>query len=160
MNQYPARKYRYIWDVLYIKCSKCWIEKSVDFFPKMKNRKFWVRNDCKECHNEYYRNFHKENKERLWKYKKKHDTQKSRELGIDWDAIHKKTRAMINKLWIRPEVCSICWKWDKIIAHHPDYNKIYEVVFCCKPCHRLIHEWKIEVKDKDITILNGNPEAN
>ena len=153
MNQYLARERRYIWDVLYIKCSKCWIEKPVDCFPKHNKWKFWVRNDCKECRNKYHRDFHRANKERLKEYKKKHDENKSLIFGINWDAIHKKTRRMIDKLWARPKECVICWQTAKIIAHHPDYNKTYEIVFCCKSCHRLIHEWLIEVENRHITTL-------
>ena len=71
--------------------------------------------------------------------------------------IQRRTRYLIDKLWIRPKECSICWyALSKIVAHHPDYNKPYEVVFCCNSCHRLIHLWELNVEDKYITNLNCN----
>lgn len=57
--------------------------------------------------------------------------------------IHQKTYRIIKSLWIRPSSCSICWYEWTVIAHHPDYKKIYEVVFCCPSCHKLIHSWDI-----------------
>lgn len=60
--------------------------------------------------------------------------------------IHNKTAKMIRKLWIRPETCPICWYEWRIIAHHPDYNKPNEIVFCCQICHDNIHKEKISVE--------------
>lgn len=68
--------------------------------------------------------------------------------------IHAKVSRLIKKLWIRPKECPICWYIsDKIIAHHPDYNKPYEVVFCCNSCHKLIHLWELELKEEYISTL-------
>lgn len=59
-----------------------------------------------------------------------------------------KSKRIINKLWIRPNKCPICWKDEfRIEAHHPDYNKWNEIVFCCKSCHLLIHSWRIKCPD-------------
>ncbi len=44
-----------------------------------------------------------------------------------------------NKL-TRPETCSICGQTDcKIQAHHWDYDKPLDVVWCCIQCHNDIH---------------------
>ena len=153
MNQYLAREYRYEWDILYLKCSKCWEYKTIDCFSKDKRLKFWVRNQCKECRKKECREYHTKNKEKIAKRSKEHNKKMSDKIWTERDKLHKKTRDIINKLWARPNKCPICWGWGEIIAHHPDYNKIYEVVFCCKSCHNLIHNWTIEIKDKYITIL-------
>ena len=68
--------------------------------------------------------------------------------------IQRRTRYLINKLGIRPKQCPICWyKTDKVVAHHPSYDKQYEIVFCCNSCHRLIHLWELIVKKEYITVL-------
>lgn len=58
--------------------------------------------------------------------------------------VYKTTDKVIKELWIRPSICPICWAERKIEAHHPDYNKPYEVVFCCNVCHQRIHHWWFE----------------
>lgn len=69
---------------------------------------------------------------------------------------HKKTRYWINKLWIRPSSCTICWKETTIIAHHPDYNKRNKVVFCCHSCHNYIHNGTIQCPEP-IDLINIPP---
>lgn len=61
-----------------------------------------------------------------------------------YNPIHLKTEREIAKLWIRPIKCPICWMDNRIIAHHTDYSKPYEIVFCCQICHDKIHKNKIE----------------
>lgn len=71
-------------------------------------------------------------------------------------AIHQKTSYLIRKLWIRPKECSICWyNSNKIVAHHPDYNKIYDVIFCCNSCHKLIHSWEINPQNHIVHICDS-----
>lgn len=153
MNQYPAREYRYEWGILYIKCAECWIEKTVDAFPKKKNCKFWVRRKCKECYKKQEREYRIRNKDKIAKYSGEHSKKMSDKIWARrWD-FHQKTRRIIDRLWIRPSTCCICWWWGEIVAHHPSYDKIYEVVFCCKSCHNLIHNWTIKIEDKHITTL-------
>lgn len=69
--------------------------------------------------------------------------------------IQLRVRRRINKLWIRPDTCPICWYKSDIVAHHPDYNKRYEIVFCCKSCHRFIHNGTIECPET-IDVLHYN----
>lgn len=68
--------------------------------------------------------------------------------------IHVKTSKFIRKLWIRPDKCAICWNEWVIVAHHPDYNKWNEIVFCCVSCHRNIHNWVLSVDKNKILTLN------
>ena len=55
------REHRYEWDVLYIKCPKCWERKPIDAFSKNSKRTFWIQSKCKECHRKY----HIANKEKI-----------------------------------------------------------------------------------------------
>lgn len=38
----------------------------------------------------------------------------------------------------RPEFCSICLTHKKIEAHHKDYSKPLDVVWVCRPCHKVL----------------------
>lgn len=55
------REHRYEWDILYIKCPKCWERKPIDAFSKSSKRTFWIQSKCKECHRKY----HIANKEKI-----------------------------------------------------------------------------------------------
>lgn len=62
-----------------------------------------------------------------------------------YSLIHRKAREVINRLWIRPKVCPICWlDIFNIEAHHPNNDIRNEIVFCCKGCHKKIHSWKLQ----------------
>lgn len=76
-----------------------------------------------------------------------------------YSPIHQSVCRLIKKLWIRPKCCPICWYESKPIAHHPDYSKPYEIIFCCNSCHRLIHLWQIEI-DKNTIIKLCESEWN
>jgi len=71
--------------------------------------------------------------------------------------IRTKTERLINKLWIRPDECSICgWKC-KTQAHHPDHNKRNEIIFVCQRCHSRLDSWWFECpQEKIIDLLSFN----
>ena len=75
-----------------------------------------------------------------------------------YEPIRQKSKRLISKLWIRPNVCPLCWNEKfRIEAHHPDYNKWNEIVFCCKSCHLLIHSWKIKCPETiDLCLVKWN----
>lgn len=78
---------------------------------------------------------HKIKKKKEWVY----DRPKENRATFHW-----RTYDFINKYWLRPNVCQICWAKRRINAHHPSYDKRYEVVFCCSKCHINIHAWNIK----------------
>lgn len=112
----------------------------------------WFSNSCKKCSNEA--------RNRLWKNpevshranKKYYETHKEKILSNNYkrwkekwyDNVHSATRKKVARLWIRPDSCPICWDKCRIVAHHPDYNDRFLIVFCCDSCHRNIHNWNIE----------------
>jgi len=51
----------------------------------------------------------------------------------------------INKKGDRPQSCPICKREGATLAHHEDYSKPLEVVFCCYVCHKKIHNKKLAV---------------
>ena len=40
---------------------------------------------------------------------------------------------------IRPEICQKCNKSGRTEAHHPDYSKVFDVLWLCKRCHGKEH---------------------
>lgn len=136
-------------------CSKCKREfpTTKEYRYTSKTTKDWWYSPCKECKNKYFSTYHQtewyrelrkirinNNWEHIYKTRK--------EKNHNW--IYKRTKRAVDEIW-RPNVCPICRKeWD-IQTHHVDYNKWYEIVFCCTRCHNDIHLWKI--KDYKITNL-------
>lgn len=117
----------------------------------------------REEHLDKIMEYREKNKERLaqkniewWVYKRRREKyysthkdqylqrKRERKKEMGYEPIHTKTSKFIRKLWIRPKLCPICWTTWKVEAHHPDYNKWYEVVFCCTKCHQRIHNWWFE----------------
>lgn len=72
------------------------------------------------------------------------ETNKLRRINKWYGKAHSITKYYIDKYNIRPDTCPICWESTVIVAHHPDYNKELEIVFCCNRCHNNIHTWLIE----------------
>ena len=48
-------------------------------------------------------------------------------------------RAVKNDILIKPNKCTLCFKEEKIEAHHPNYDKPLEVVWLCRSCHGKVH---------------------
>lgn len=160
-----CREYKYVWDVLYLKCTKCWERKTKDAFHKSKIMKFWVKAKCKDCRkylSREYRKSHKDivkrynsiynksHKEYLSKYNNYLDEMHSDDLWFSWSSFHEKTKYYVLKHKLRPYKCSICWECGMIETHHPSYNSFDEwskVVFCCRRCHKNIHAWNIKCPD-------------
>lgn len=40
----------------------------------------------------------------------------------------------------RPDHCTICLVPGRPHAHHPDYSRPLDVIWCCLSCHRAIHK--------------------
>ncbi len=106
------------------------------------------RSKIKELERQYY-NLHKE--ETKIRIRRRNDE-------TWYEPVRQKSKRLIAKLWIRPSSCPLCWyKKFRIEAHHPDYNKRNEIVFCCKSCHQLIHSWKIRCPQTiDLCLIKGN----
>ena len=135
-------------------CKVCWIDKEDTrenwYFNKWK--RFWLK--CKQCTLEWRKSEHERAMAREIDRKRYHNNQSRKTyISKNWNErrkrkwyawIHLRTERRIVKLWIRPDACPICWDKTRIISHHPDYSKPYEIVFCCQICHDKIHKNKIE----------------
>lgn len=152
---------------LYLKCKECWDFKEINNDNRYKHSAWFmgVLWRCKECikkwrsserervmarkcdNNRYHNNTNRK------KCIFESASRRRKERWLQW--LHSKTEYAIKKLWISISKCSICWKThNRIVAHHPDYSKRYEIVFVCPICHSNIHLWKIQCPTP-IKILKG-----
>ena len=111
-------------------CPMCNEEKKLPEFPKDKNRSNGISSYCKQCKNEWKRS----NATRLYlnvKETRKQNVEYQRKTKV-WRTTNNAVRA--GKL-IRPSICSVCLEEKDIEAHHEDYSKPLEIIWCCKDCH-------------------------
>jgi hypothetical protein len=147
---------------IFLKCKECWEFKELNFENWYKHNQWylWVLWRCKNCILAWRKTEHelsmsrKRDMDRYYNNSKRRDyifkSWAERRRKKWYSKIHAKTERAIKKLGIRPSKCQLCWyKW-RIIAHHPDYNKWNEIVFCCQICHDKIHHNKIT----DYKIIN------
>ena len=140
----------------FLQCKECWEFKEVNYENWYKHKEWylWVLGRCKECILKWRRTEHERemarirdmnrytnNPQRREYIYRKSDERRERKW---YRKTHRKTQWRIAKLKLRPSICPICWYEWRIVAHHPDYNKPYEIVFCCQICHDKIHKNKIE----------------
>ena len=51
--------------------------------------------------------------------------------------------------------CAHCGAKEDIVKHHEDYSKPLDVIFLCRPCHKIVHS-KLTKKDvQEIRQLRG-----
>lgn len=72
----------------------------------------------------------------------KHAVRKWRkENPIKYKATKEVCAAVRSGKLVRPNVCSKCMESNGIIqAHHPDYSKIFDVIWLCYECHKDWHK--------------------
>ena len=146
----------------FLKCKECWEFKEINTENRYAHKQgyLWVLWRCKKCILAWRKTEHELSMARKRDMDRYRNNKKRREyIYKAWNErrkkkwywpIHMKTNRHINKLWIRPDKCPLCgYKW-RIVAHHPDYNKWNEIVFCCQICHDKIHRNKIT----DYNIIN------
>ena len=147
-----SREYKYEWNELYLKCTKCWKWLTTNSFYKSSSKKFWVQTDCKECHRlnrrQYHirnrgednlrsREYYKTNKLRIDELNKKYRLMnrdkiclllknyresRSNDVWFNWNTFHNREKRYVNKFWISKGSCSICWNNKNIVMHHPSYE--------------------------------------
>lgn len=166
-NQHTnPRQYKIVWNVLFIKCNVCWEWLKKEDYPKDKDKLFWVRSNCKKCqkvkmkayHEKWYednkekqrknfRNYHESNKDRILERNKNKVLEHTESIWFDRYKFHDTAKRYVRVHNLRPKQCTICWEFGNIEMHHPSYKSFEEwskVVFCCKKCHRNIHNWYLE----------------
>lgn len=140
----------------FLKCKECNVFKEINNDNRYSHKDgfLWVLWRCKECIKAWRKTEHERKMARERDADRYYNNPKRREYIFKaWKErrkrrgywkIHTKTDRKIKNLWIRPNKCPLCWYEGRIIAHHPNYDKRYEITFCCQICHDKIHRWKIK----------------
>jgi len=110
----------------------------------------------REAYNEWYRKYRKRNREKLRLFNREYNRKYRKIYGYihenNWKFLHqteqkaqKATQRLIKIGKIKKLPCKIC-NSDQSVAHHPDYNNLFEIVWLCKIHHRQYHyRKKLEV---------------
>ncbi len=118
------------------RCGRCGVTKSPEEFNKDKNRKEGVGRWCKECQNQYKRQYYQKHKEDKWekvkKFRKK--AMENSELDMDYTTLHH----YIKKIKPKPEYCEICNKHKplELASKGHTYTKVpFDWKYLCRECH-------------------------
>lgn len=119
------------------------ILKIVGYKTRKKQREYGARRRAtpgyKEKQAEYYRQWYRKNGRnmaeghalKVAEYKKQH--------RLEYNVGHRFYNYVASGVIERPKYCSVCGGDGRINAHHPDYNKPFEVIWCCSSCHKRTH---------------------
>lgn len=97
---------------------KCY-EKTRDSILK-KTKEYFSTIEGKKVHLNAVRKWRQKNRDKMWCYKQV-------------------AKAIKNRLISKPKTCSICGEEKRLQAHHDDYSKPLDIVWCCSSCHKRMH---------------------
>ena len=133
------------------KCFKCKTVKLLEDFYKHPKMFDGHVNKCKTCNKKDVTANREKNIERIREYDRERGKNKERMLAASettraWRKEDKRrlvahssvARAMRNGV-LKRIPCIRCGN-EKSIAHHEDYDKPFEVVWLCQPCHKKRHK--------------------
>lgn len=133
-------------------CNKCKRDLPDESF-NWANRKARKRQTiCRECFSDYNRKRYQKNKDRIRKnieaYRAENPTKvlASRMKTCMKNPTHYNANKVVEQAiiageMIRPDHCSICGcgaDEHRIEAHHENYSKPLDIIWCCTPCHRAL----------------------
>lgn len=137
-------------------CFKCHERKQLSEFYPHKTMRDRHLNKCKECTKRDVRNRFRDPLARphIKAQQRQYDkTKKGREIkrlkAIRYALLHpEKVRArQAARSRLAKEPCSVCGIQSPVEAHHTDYSKPLDVVWYCRPHHRLQHPDYFKVKE-------------
>lgn len=101
----------------------------------IQKNKEWVKNN-RDAHRENCRRSNKKHYEERLDYNTKY-----RKNNPDKYYAHGKISSAIQQgKIIKPNQCEICGAEGRVEAHHNDYSKPMEIIWCCKKCHYKLDE--------------------
>lgn len=113
-------------------CSKCGRSLPLSHFHADGSKASGLASSCRDCKRAY----RQANKHRLL------EAQYARRANNpDYDAKRRAWNALYYALRTgkiaRPDTCEVCGGWfgERIQAHHEDYDRPYDVIWCCSDCH-------------------------
>lgn len=104
-------------------------------------KKAW-RDRHKKERREYQRKYRRQNPELFAGYGASEKTRATQKEYYRKNKKGEQARHLLNQALAKREVerkpCCLCGE-DRTIAHHPDYNKAFDVHWLCRECHGFIH---------------------
>ena len=104
-----------------------------------RHNKEWIDAN-REKHNAYRRKYIREHMDELVDYQKKSRSEHPEKYRANAIINSRIKRGKLT----RPTACEVCGKEGRVEAHHDDYSKPLEVVWCCKSCH-----WKLDEERRE-----------
>ena len=93
----------------------------------------------KEKQAEYYRQWYRDGgRNRAGDYAQK-QTEYRKQHRLEGNVRQRFQNYINSGIIVRSEYCSLCGRYARIIPHHLDYDKPFEVIWCCYSCHKRIH---------------------
>jgi hypothetical protein len=165
------------------RCTDCNIEKPLDQFHESSSGKYGKASSCVTCRAIAAKKYRAENREvvskrahiynqseqgKKWRkeyQRRPHVVKKIKRASLTYKdtfpgkrrAAKKVQMAVRNGLLIKPSGCQICKSKEKLIGHHEDYKKIYDVVWMCHICHARHHFGKTKeakrIREKVTSLL-------
>lgn len=124
------------------KCSVCKNEKQTNEFYLSDLYR------CKECNRETQRLRRKSGLVTIDKKKRTESVRNWRKKYPERRIARYKLTSRLNRNLIdKPNNCSVCNENKKLEAHHEDYSKPYDVIWCCRTCHG-----KLDVKRREANL--------
>lgn len=154
--------------VTFLKCKWCNEFKEINKTNRYSHKQWfmWVRWKCIDCIKKYFSSETSLERSRIRDRRRYYENKKRRSYIFEKSTLHRKIKwygnihlkasRLIKKLWIRPDICPICWIYkdkSRIEAHHIDYNYWNKIIFCCSICHSKLDMWKIKPEDCNIIDL-------
>jgi len=132
-----------------LRCSRCGLIKTNVSFARKNNDPLGRQAMCRDCHSEYHRAYHQENKSKrtpeitAWQ---KQNRDKVRATAARWSENHPDRVSARNKVAnelkygrLVKTPCVHCGSTKRVQGHHPDYTKPLEVIWLCQSCHAAEH---------------------
>ena len=131
------------------RCFKCGAVKELSLFYRHPRMKDGHVNKCKECNKKDVQKNYRSNIDHYREYERKRFQSQERKEQVrkffvryrqrypqKTKARYKLTNALRDGKITKPSECSICGSTSKLEAHHHDYSKPLDVIWCCFQCHR------------------------
>lgn len=126
-------------------CSKCKRSLTLDHFTADKRKAYGVTCHCRDC-KRAYRQANRRMLRRSAYRRRANDSDYARK-RVAWNAVY---YALQHGQLHKPDTCEVCGvHGERIQAHHDDYDKPFEIIWCCQSCHSQLDKARREEESRD-----------
>ena len=139
-------------------CTKCGVEKPLEQFYKHAAGRDGRQSVCSECVKAYVKRNRAENAEHYREFDRARARRPDRVAARkayaranptarpERDRVKRAARIAVGNAvrdgkLVKPAICDVCASECNPHAHHDDYSKPLSVIWCCTPCHAMIHAY-------------------